>query len=191
MQSNTFIVTYNKGGHLNYIDLNIDISKELPCIPLFEDMIVTALFIDGYRVYSPLLNSRFTQIEMENFFSFFTQQERYILSSEFFDSTLIKDSEYRKQNSVFCPKFLPPPTFDVIITGCDTYGLFITPGEAVTVFQSYDGITWNMIGGQAYSNEQRRNHQPFMLDCFLKLSNSDYSLYSPVFHYVPAGGGSE
>lgn len=166
---------------LYYLNKNNDIDTiELPtfeaCIPLRE----TGLFIafrDGLE---------FIKHPPEIFP--FTNLERLIIGTEFFDANFIKDSDYRKENTSFCPK-LPPLTFLPIITNVDYYGLFISAGETVRVLQSFDGIAWNIIGDEGFSDEPRRNHQPEMPSCLLKLSNSSGTLFSPIYTYSFISGG--
>jgi len=121
MSNNNFLVAYNKQNQLIYFDLVIDQDKQVLCIPVYEDLVFTALFLKGQRVLTPFTSvPGFSQVELEKFFQEFQQQERYIISSEFFDSSLIKWSEIRKQNSPFCPLFaepvmvVPPPPVEVL-----------------------------------------------------------------------------
>ncbi|MDI5895834.1 hypothetical protein [Flavobacterium algoritolerans] len=186
MQNNSFLVAYNKNNQLSYHDLDYDNLNQggSTCIPLYEDLIFTAVFIAGKRVLYP------TTEQETNFFNIFTQQERYLIASEFFDSDLIKNQDYRTQNTAFCPSFLPPPSFDVIITNVDAYGVTFTGGDEVRVYRSFDGVNYQEVGSQGPSDYQRTNYQPNNPDCYFKLSNVTRTLYSPVYHYIPAGGDS-
>lgn len=102
MQNNSFLVAFNKSQRLTYHDLNIAEDKSVSCIPIYEDLIFTALFINGQRILNP------QNEEQKKLFEIFTQQERYLISSEFFDVNLINDKDYRKQNTSFCPVLVPP-----------------------------------------------------------------------------------
>lgn len=184
MQNNSFLVAYNKNNQLSYHDLIInDATDDLLCIPLYEDLIFTAVFIAGKRVLYP------TTEQETNFFNIFTQQERYLIASDFFDSDLIKNQDYRSQNTAFCPSFLPPPSFDVIITAVNEYGVYFSAGEWAFVYRSYDGVNYVIVGDEPASGAPRSNHQPNNPECYFKLSNYSKTLYSPVYHYIPAGGG--
>jgi hypothetical protein len=102
MQNNSFLVAYNKAQKLTYHDLQINEDKTVNCIPIYEELIFTALFIDGLRVLTP------QNEEQKKLFEIFSRQERYLIASEFFDANLINEKDYRKQNSEFCPKLVEP-----------------------------------------------------------------------------------
>lgn len=97
MSNKSFLVAFNLAQKLTYHDLIINEDKTVNCIPIYEELIFTALFIDGVRILHPQND------EQKKLFEIFTQQERYLISSEFFDSSLINEKDYRKQNSSFCP----------------------------------------------------------------------------------------
>jgi hypothetical protein len=95
-----FLVSYNKNGKLAFHE--IIITDNLPaCILINEDLIFTAMFMNGVRVTSPIDESQLA------FFQIFTPLERYLIASDFFDSSLISESDYRNANSKFCPVLFP------------------------------------------------------------------------------------
>ena len=109
MQNKNFIVGYNRQGQLVYIDLVISAGLLTPPIRIYEDMIFTALFINGVRVYNyATIVEGYTAANLVKFLETFTQQERYLISSEFFDSTLLNPADFRKQNTNFVPQFFKP-----------------------------------------------------------------------------------
>ncbi|MFV8343920.1 hypothetical protein [Flavobacterium sp. XS2P39] len=100
--SDSFLVSYNRNGKLAYHDIKIQEDNTVNCIPIFEDLIFTAMFLSGKRILQPV-------DEQQNvFFQKFTQQERYLIASEFFDSSLINEQDLRKQNTEFCPQIVLP-----------------------------------------------------------------------------------
>lgn len=101
MPKDSFLVAYNKNNKLTYHDLTIVDNNPL-CVPIYEDLIFCAMFLNGERVLYPFSD------ELKLFFESFTQEERYIIASEFFDSSLINQDSFRNQNTKFCPQFIVP-----------------------------------------------------------------------------------
>lgn len=99
---------------LYYLNKNHDIQTiELPsfdtCIPLKESGIFIA-YRDG---------TNFIKNPPETFP--FTNLERLIIGTEFFDTNYLKDSDFRNQNTQFCPKLAPVPPSPVLVPFDITY----------------------------------------------------------------------
>lgn len=96
--ANNFIVLYNQNGSLEYLKFNVNEDNSVDCILLPTTAVIGAVFLDGASIKTPV-----TDIQ-KNFFKSLTLQERFMVSSEFFDSDLVNWNEARKAGSKFCPK---------------------------------------------------------------------------------------
>lgn len=174
MENNNFLVSYSKNGVLSYHSLIIDVDA-VNCIPIYEDLIFVALFIDGKRLLQP------TNEREVCFFNSFTQQERYLIASEFFDSKLIRDSEFRKQNTPFCPRLNIFPILHLtpVVNGVYKVTSNVYP---IGLQISMDGVIWNnfiqheiLVGGD--------KSLYFGSSLFLRLTTLDFLHHSEICHY--------
>ncbi|SHM71792.1 hypothetical protein [Flavobacterium xinjiangense] len=97
MENNTFLVSFNQKGILTYNELITGLDGKLLSLSTYEACIVTAVFIEGQRVLTP------QNLEQKKLFSLFSKVEQYLISSEFFDQKLIKESDFRKENTEIIP----------------------------------------------------------------------------------------
>jgi hypothetical protein len=85
----------------------MDLGSFQACVNIPEDLIFIALR-DG---------TKFIKEPVETFD--FTDIERLIMTTEFFDFNFLKDEDFRKQNTKICPILPPPPPVTLQITGYD------------------------------------------------------------------------
>lgn len=109
---------------LYYINKNqvlgvMELSEFDKCIPLPENLIFVA-YRDGLQfIKEPPQTFPFTDVE------------RLIMGSEFFDMRYLKDSDFRKENSSFCR--LVPPLVPPLVPSVKLYEFTIYPYEDITL----------------------------------------------------------
>jgi hypothetical protein len=122
-----YYITKNHAIH------TMDIGTFQTCVNIPEDLIFIALRDGSKFIKEPALSFEFTDIE------------RFIMSTEFFDFGLIKDEDYRRQNTSFCPVKIDKKIEILSYENpfLNLYSENILDDDIIYIYSCEDGITWS------------------------------------------------
>jgi hypothetical protein len=158
----------NKNGDLHFMEFpSFDVCKTIP-----EDLIFVAIRQEFETIFDPPLKFPFTNIE------------RCIIGLRgSFDMSFVKESDYRKQNSKFCPFDIDDTPQPLVLSswiGAELSWNYFRPVQVWCIDNSDTNPEWVIFSWTDYTNSATVGNDP---NYNFKLYDATLDIYSNVLEY--------